>query len=92
MNSQPSRVVRPGDEVLCELPPPLPLEAAPEDIAIEVVYEDEHLLVVNKPAHLVRSAKLAHVDNQYVTTLSIVVLSHILWCSVFTACRFRVCW
>ena len=78
MNWQPSRVVRPGDQVLCELPPPLPLEAAPEDIAIEVVYEDEHLLVVNKPPHLVRSAELAHVDNRYVTTLHIVALLHTL--------------
>ena len=77
MDSQPSRVVKPGDHVLCELPPPPPLEAAPEDIAIEVVYEDEHLLVVNKPPHLVRSPEL-DVDNRWLIASHIAVLLHIL--------------
>ncbi|CAK0787372.1 hypothetical protein CVIRNUC_010592 [Coccomyxa viridis] len=45
--------IRSGDTVTCEVPPPVPVEAAPEDIPLDVVYEDEHLLVLNKAAGMV---------------------------------------
>jgi hypothetical protein len=42
-----------GDTVRCVIPPPEPMEAAPEDIPLDIVYEDDHLIVVNKQAQLV---------------------------------------
>ena len=42
-----------GDEVVLEVPPPVPCDPLPEDIPLDIVYEDEHLLVLNKPAGLV---------------------------------------
>ncbi|KAK9828066.1 hypothetical protein WJX81_007467 [Elliptochloris bilobata] len=60
-----SYAVRAGDSVLCVLPPPAPLEAAPEAIPLDVVYEDAHLLVVNKQAGLVTDAAHAHLADQF---------------------------
>ena len=48
-----SAPVEAGQRIEVEIPPPEPLELAPEDIPIAVVYEDEALLVVDKPAGLV---------------------------------------
>jgi len=45
--------IEPGAELVIELPPVLPVTAAPEAIALDVVFEDTHLVVVNKPAGLV---------------------------------------
>lgn len=46
--------VRPGDEIIVELPePPRETDVIPEDIPLNIVYEDEHLLVVNKEAGMV---------------------------------------
>ena len=52
MNGRPqpkaAYAVRPGDLVGCNVLPPPPLEASPEELPLDIVYEDEHLLVVNK--------------------------------------------
>ena len=45
--------VRPGDRIVVQLPPPAPLDLAPESIPLTVVYEDEDLAVIDKPAGLV---------------------------------------
>eukprot|EP00898_Chlorokybus_atmophyticus_P000502 jgi/Chlat1/1452/Chrsp12S02065 len=42
-----------GDSIACELAPPPPMEASPEDIPLNIVYEDEHVIVVDKPAGMV---------------------------------------
>ncbi len=42
--------LEPGRKVRLTLPPPEPLEPAPEAIPLSVVYEDEDLLVIDKPA------------------------------------------
>ena len=41
------------DEIVVEIPPPVPAVPEPEDIPLDVVYEDADMLVVNKPAGLV---------------------------------------
>ena len=51
--SKPSYKVRAGDQVSAEIPPPRPLEAQPEQIALDVLYEDDDLIVINKPAGMV---------------------------------------
>ncbi|MDX1386505.1 MAG: RluA family pseudouridine synthase, partial [bacterium] len=45
-----SRILKPGDEVRVEIPPPQPLDLTPEAKPLDVVFEDKDLLVVNKPA------------------------------------------
>ena len=41
-----------GDTIQITLPPPAPLRAVPEEMAINVVYSDEDVLVVDKPPGL----------------------------------------
>ena len=41
------------DNVLAIIPPPAPIDLAPEDIPLNVVYENSDLIVVDKPAGLV---------------------------------------
>ncbi len=51
---KPNYKVRPGDEIIVELPePPKETDIIPEDIPINIVYEDDHVLVVNKQAGMV---------------------------------------
>lgn len=51
--TKPSYTVRAGDRVTVEIPPPVPVDAQPEDIPLDVLFEDDDLIVVNKPAGLV---------------------------------------
>ena len=46
-------VLRAGEEVLWQAPPPPAATLAAEDVPYEIVYEDEWLLVVDKPAGVV---------------------------------------
>jgi 23S rRNA pseudouridine1911/1915/1917 synthase len=45
--------VRPGQQVVLEIPAPAAAAPAAEDIPLRVVFEDAHLLVIDKPAGLV---------------------------------------
>ncbi len=42
-----------GTLIEVNLPPPIPLEAEPQNIPLEILYEDEHLLFINKEAGMV---------------------------------------
>jgi 23S rRNA pseudouridine1911/1915/1917 synthase len=42
-----------GDQVTIAIPPPTPLNLAPETIPLDILYEDQHLIILNKPAGLV---------------------------------------
>ena len=44
--------VVPGDQLVCTLPSPTPLDLAPEEIPLSVLFEDDSLLVLDKPAGL----------------------------------------
>ncbi|HEV2763602.1 MAG TPA: S4 domain-containing protein, partial [Pyrinomonadaceae bacterium] len=48
-----SHRLRAGEQVELELPPPAPLDLAPEDIPLDILYEDADIVVVNKPAGMV---------------------------------------
>ena len=37
-----------GSQIIINIPPPIPIEAVPENIPLEILYEDEHLLIINK--------------------------------------------
>ncbi len=45
--------IKENDEIIVDLPEPVELDVAPEDISLEIVYEDDDLLVVNKPKGMV---------------------------------------
>ncbi len=50
---KPAYIVQPGDELICRMMRPPPIEARPEAIPLDIRYEDDHLIVLNKPAGMV---------------------------------------
>jgi 23S rRNA pseudouridine1911/1915/1917 synthase len=57
------------DEVVVEIPPPVPAIPEPEDIPLDVVYEDDDVVVVNKPAGLVVHPAPGHYTGTLVNAL-----------------------
>ena len=57
------------DEVVVEIPPPVPAVPEPEDIPLDVVYEDDDIVVVNKPAGLVVHPAPGHYTGTLVNAL-----------------------
>ncbi|NNF59328.1 MAG: RluA family pseudouridine synthase, partial [Rhodothermaceae bacterium] len=53
VQTKPSAPVQPGDQIVCRILRPPPIEVIPEAIPLDVVYEDDWLLIVNKPAGMV---------------------------------------
>lgn len=51
--TKPAYKVKLQQEVVLEIPDPVPIDLSPETMDLDIVYEDDHLLVVNKPADLV---------------------------------------
>ena len=66
---KPSYRVRAGDRISVEIPPPRPLETAPEEIPLDVLYEDADLIVVNKPAGLVVHPAAGNYEHTLVNAL-----------------------
>jgi len=57
-------IVKPGTEVLLDVPEPILLDLAPApDIALSIVYEDDDLLIVDKPSGLVVHPSAGHHDG-----------------------------
>ncbi len=52
-SARPRDLVRTGDSVEMNEPPPEKIDNQPEAIPLDVLYEDEDLIVINKPAGLV---------------------------------------
>ncbi len=73
LNDQPaikaSHRLAAGDRIAMRLPPPEPLELAPENIPLDILYEDEHLLAVNKPAGMVVHPAHGHARGTLVHAL-----------------------
>ena len=61
--------LRPGDEVLCCWPDPVPVDAVPENIPLDIVYEDGDICVVNKPRGLVVHPAPGHEQGTLVNGL-----------------------
>ncbi|SOC84770.1 23S rRNA pseudouridine1911/1915/1917 synthase [Ensifer adhaerens] len=51
--TEPKKKIRPGDEVIIDMPEPEDPEPQGEDIPLDVLYEDDDLIVIAKPAGLV---------------------------------------
>ncbi|MCB1520186.1 MAG: RNA pseudouridine synthase [Hyphomicrobiaceae bacterium] len=61
--------VKPGEEFVVVLPPPVAATPKGQDITLAVVFEDEHLIVVDKPAGLVVHPAAGHADGTLVNAL-----------------------
>jgi 23S rRNA pseudouridine1911/1915/1917 synthase len=61
--------LRPFQGIRVEVPPPRPIETAPEPIPLDVLYEDKDLLVVNKPAGMVVHPAAGHSRDTLVNAL-----------------------
>ena len=57
------------DEIVVEIPPPVPAIPEPEDIPLDVIFEDDDLIVVNKPAGLVVHPAPGHYTGTLVNAL-----------------------
>ena len=66
---RPSQPVRQGDRIELTIPPPTPLDLAPEDIPVPIVYEDDDLLVVDKPSGLTVHPAPGHPSHTLVNAL-----------------------
>ncbi len=56
-------LVKAGDVVALEIPPPASASLQPETIALDILYQDDALLVVNKPAGMVVHPAAGHPDG-----------------------------
>lgn len=62
-------VVRAGDRVTLEIPPPRPAAPEPEAIPLDIVYDDSDIVVVNKPAGMVVHPAAGHPQGTLVNAL-----------------------
>ena len=67
--TEPSYRVKPGQEIILEVPPAAPAAPQPQAMALRVVYEDEALLVIDKPAGLVVHPAPGNPDRTLVNAL-----------------------
>ena len=63
------RKVAEDDEIVVEIPPPVPAVPEPEDIPLDVVYEDADMLVVNKAPGMVVHPAPGHFTGTLVNAL-----------------------
>jgi 23S rRNA pseudouridine1911/1915/1917 synthase len=66
---KPSMKIRPGDQIVWDLPKPAPLEIEGEPIPLEILFEDPSLLVLNKPAGIVVHPAPGHWSGTLVNAL-----------------------
>ena len=66
---EPKRPVKPGEQIVIDLPPPEAAEPAAEDIPLVIVHEDEDLIVIDKPAGLVVHPAGGHQGGTLVNAL-----------------------
>ena len=64
-----SHIVRCGEKIEIDIPPPRKLEFTPEEIPLDIIYEDSNLLVVNKPAGMVVHPAFANYSGTLVNAL-----------------------
>ena len=58
-----------GDDIVVEIPPPVPAVPEPEDIPLSVVFEDDDMIVVDKPPGMVVHPAPGHFTGTLVNAL-----------------------
>jgi len=58
-----------ADDIVVEIPPPVPAVPEPEDIPLDVVFEDDDIVVVNKPPDMVVHPAPGHFGGTLVNAL-----------------------
>jgi 23S rRNA pseudouridine1911/1915/1917 synthase len=66
---RPAARIPDGAAIDVDVPPPVPAEAAPEDLPIHVVYEDDALIVIDKVAGMVVHPSAGHGSGTLVNAL-----------------------
>jgi 23S rRNA pseudouridine1911/1915/1917 synthase len=61
--------VKPGDEVIANIPAPVDIALKPEAIPLDICYEDRDLVVVNKPRGMVVHPAAGHQEGTLVNAL-----------------------
>ncbi len=61
--------VKEDDEVILNVPEPLPLEIKPENIPLDIIYEDDDVVIVNKPKGMVVHPACGHLEGTLVNAL-----------------------
>ncbi len=69
VEKKPGRKVSETDAVSCDIPPPVAVEAQPEDIPLQILYEDDDLAVVVKPCGMVVHPAAGNEDGTLVNAL-----------------------
>ena len=67
--AKPRDAVNPGDVIAIALPEAVPLDAAPQDIALDILYEDDDLIVLNKAPGIVVHPAPGNPDGTLVNAL-----------------------
>jgi len=62
-------LIKPGDFIACDIPPPEGYEVLPENIPLEVVFEDGDIIVLNKPQGMVVHPAPGHSGGTLVNAL-----------------------
>ena len=62
-------LLRAGGTLHLVVPPPVPLQMAPESIPLDIVYEDDDILIVDKPSGLVVHPSAGHASGTLVNAL-----------------------
>ena len=66
---KPGLALRGGESIALEIPPPVALEAQPENIALSVLFEDADLIVLDKAAGMVVHPAAGHASGTLVNAL-----------------------
>lgn len=61
--------IKPGDEVVVDIPQPQPVEIIAQDIPLPIIYQDQDLAVVDKPKGMVVHPAHGNRDNTMVNAL-----------------------
>lgn len=67
--TKPAHSISAGEEILLEMPDPIPTEPEPENIPIDLLYEDENLVVLNKASGMVVHPAPGHEQGTLVNAL-----------------------
>ena len=67
--SKSSTKISEDDEIILNVPNPIPLEIKPENIPLDIIYEDDDIIIVNKPKGMVVHPACGHLEGTLVNAL-----------------------